>query len=68
MDICSGVCPIGIGEVIRRIVGKAILSVIGYDIQEAAGAIHLCAGQQAGCELGVRKVFYWLMLIMHSTI
>ena len=60
LDKCPGVRPIGIGEVIRRIVGKAILSVIGYEIQETAGAIQLCAGQQAGCELAVhamREIF-----------
>ena len=57
---CPGVCPIGVGEVIRRIVEKTILSVIRYDIQEAAGAIQLCAGQQAGCESAVhamREIF-----------
>ena len=39
--------------------GKPI-SVIGYDIQEAAGAIQLCAGQQAGCESAIhamREIF-----------
>ena len=56
LDKCPGVRPIGVGEVIRRIVGKAILSVIGYDIQEAAGAIQLCAGQQAGCESAVHAM------------
>ena len=34
-----GVRPIGVGEVCRRIVGKAVLSVISFDIQEAAGSI-----------------------------
>ena len=48
--------PIGVGEVIRRIVGKAILSVIGYDIQKAAGAIQLCPGQQVGCESAVHDM------------
>ena len=56
LDKCPGVRPIGVGEVIRRIVGKAILSVIGYDIQEAAGAIQLCAGQQAGCESAIHAM------------
>eukprot|EP00117_Sycon_ciliatum_P021974 scpid30325/ scgid3859/ len=45
-----GVRPIGIGEVMRRVVGKAILYVIGQDIQEAAGTLQLCAGQDCGIE------------------
>ena len=55
-----GVRPIGVCEVIRRIVGKAILSVVGTDVVQAAGPLQLCAGQPAGCEVAVhtmRKVF-----------
>ena len=46
----SGIRPIGIGEVLRRIVGKAILGEIKADIIESAGYLQLCAGQKAGCE------------------
>ena len=42
--------PIGIGEVLRRIIGKSIISVIRPDIVESAGNLQLCAGQPAGCE------------------
>ena len=31
-DKCPGVCPIGVGEVIKKIVWNAILSVIEYDM------------------------------------
>ena len=48
--------PIGIGETARRIVGKAILITIRDDIQEAAGPLQLCAGQEAGCEAAVHAV------------
>ena len=53
LNKCPGVRPIGIGEVVRRIMGKAILATIGDDIQEAVGALQVCAGQQAGCEAAV---------------
>jgi hypothetical protein len=46
----SGVRPIGIGEVLRRIIGKAIVAEIKPELQEAAGCLQLCAGQKAGCE------------------
>ena len=55
LDKCPGVRPIGVGEVIR-IVGKAILSVIGYDIQDAAGAIQLCAGCESAVH-AIREIF-----------
>ena len=35
-----GVRPIGVAEVVRRIISKAVLSVIGQDIKEAAGSVH----------------------------
>ena len=35
-----GVRPFGIGEVIRRIIGKAILSITSKAIEQAAGSLH----------------------------
>jgi len=48
-----GVRPIGIGEVLRRIIGKSITSTLQDDIIESAGSLQLCAGQPAGCEAAV---------------
>ena len=56
LDKQPGVRPIGIGEVVRRIVSKAILAVIGEEIVDLAGTIQLCAGQEAGCEIGVHSM------------
>ena len=35
----DGVRPVGIGEVLRRIIGKCVLKVLSNDIQEAAGTL-----------------------------
>ena len=60
LDKCPGVCPIGVAEVVRRILGKAILSDVGTDVQQAAGTTQLCASQEAGCEASIhamQKIF-----------
>ena len=60
LDKCPVVHPIGIGEVLHRIVGKAVLSILKEEIMEATGVLQLCAGQEAGCEVAVhalREVF-----------
>ena len=56
LDENPGVHPIGVGEVIRRIISKAILSVVKYDILEAASYSQLCAGQDAGNEAAVHAM------------
>ena len=48
--------PIGVCEVDRRIISKAILFIVKGDIQEAAGANQLCGGQIAGVEAAVHAV------------
>ena len=53
LDKNPGVRPIGIGEVMRRIIGKAIMGVLGNKIQEVAGSIQLCAGQECSVEAAV---------------
>ncbi len=56
-----GVRPIGIGDTARRIVAKAILSVIKSDILETTGLIQLCVGQPSGIEAAVhsaRSIFH----------
>ena len=40
----------------RRLVSRAILAVIGDEIMEVAGTTQLCAGQEAGCEIGVHSM------------
>ena len=39
------------------VLGKAILSVTGTDVQHSAGAMQLCAGQEAGCEAAIHSLW-----------
>lgn len=60
LDKKPGCRPIGIGEVIRRVVGKCIMAVVKEDVQRAAGNLQVCAGQQAGGEAAIhamREIF-----------
>jgi len=56
LDKQPGVRPIGVAEMPRRIIGKAILKIIGREIQEVAGARQLCAGHQAGAEAAIHAM------------
>ena len=46
----GGIRPIGIGEVLRRIIAKSVSSVLRNDIQRAAGTLQTCSGIEAGIE------------------
>ena len=55
-----GIHPIAIGESCRRIMCKAVLSVLKPDILDIMESVQLCAGQRGGCEAAVhcmRHVF-----------
>ena len=56
LDKNPGVRPIGVGEVPRRIIAKAILNLFRLDIQDAAGPLQVCAGQDGGCEAAVHAM------------
>ena len=56
LDKNPGVRPIGIGDVPRRILAKAILYCIGDDIAVAAGPLQVCAGQVAGCKAAIHAM------------
>ena len=45
LDKNTGIHPIGIGEVLRRIVGKTLTTFLKREIQDAARNLQLCAGQ-----------------------
>ena len=52
--------PIGIGDVLRRITGKCITTVLRKDTQEAAGILQTCSGVSCAIEAAIhatRKAF-----------
>ena len=48
--------PIGVGEVLRRIVGKSVMMVLKGDITQAAGPLQACAGHKGGVEAAVHAM------------
>ena len=50
LDKNPGLRPICIGEILRRIAGKFIVSHIRNDLISSVGSLQVCAGREAGCE------------------
>ena len=48
--------PIGVGEVIRRIMGKCVMSVTKQDVIDACGSMQTCAGHKSGSEAAVHAM------------
>ena len=51
-----GVRPVGVGEVLRRLVGKLLIGVIKDDITAAAGPTQTCTGIKAGIEAAIHAM------------
>ena len=56
LDKNPGVRPIGVGEVLRRIVGKSIRHHCQNEIKEAARPLQTCAGHGAGAEAAIHAM------------
>ena len=56
IDKCPGLRSVGVGGIVRRIIGKAVMSVTGEKVQEAVGALQLCAGQPAGVKSAIHAM------------
>ena len=50
LDKNPGIRPIGIGEVLRRIMGKTVVMFLKPEIINSVGPLQLSAGQEGGCE------------------
>ena len=52
----TGVRPIGIGEVLRRIIGKCVSKLLRNDILRACGTLQTCSGLQSGIEAAIHAI------------
>ena len=56
LDKCPGVRPIGIGEVLRRIIGRVIVQCIRNDLKLLGGNTQLCLGQKCGIDHAIHSL------------
>ena len=52
----GAVRPIGVGEVIRRIMGKCVMHVTKPDVIDTSGSLHVCAGHKSGSEAAIHAM------------
>jgi len=56
LDKNPGLRQIGVGEVLRRIIGKAVMVVPRNHVKKSVGSLQVCAGQEAGCEAAIHAM------------
>ena len=56
LDKNPGIRPIGIGECLRRLVGKVVVQSIKMDILRVVGKQQLCVSHVAGCEAAIHTL------------
>ena len=56
LDKNPGVRPIGVGEVLRRIIGKTTSAMFKEEIKEAASPLQVCAGHSAWSEAAIHAI------------
>lgn len=48
LDKNPDLSPIGVGEILRRIAGKVVMTVAKEDVRKAGGGLQLCTGEEGG--------------------
>ena len=56
LDKKPGIRPIGVGEVLRRIIGKMVSWTFGDEIKRSAGPLQTCANHSAGSEAAIHSM------------
>ena len=60
LDKKPGVRPIGVGEILRRVIGKAVTTVLKPELVNSTAPIQTCAGLPGGIEASIhamRKIY-----------
>ena len=52
----GAVRPIGVGKVLRRIMGKCVTKVTKPDVIDASGSLQVCAGHKSGSEAAIHAM------------
>ena len=52
----GAVRPIGVGKVIRRVIGKCVMKVTKEDVIDDSGSLQVCAGLRNGSEAAVHAM------------
>ena len=55
-DKSPGVRPIAVGEVFRRIIGKAVARVLEWDVLDSTVPLQLCIGVPSACEAAIHAM------------
>ena len=56
LDKNPGRRPIGVGEILRRIAGKVVVSIVRGDVISSVDSLHVCGSHEAGREAAIHAM------------